>query len=134
MKKVILVLLVLALALGATTLSAAAAPSIAGNLIPSDDGKLVTTVSAGQVLKVMSATKVELNDQLLVDEPGNVVSLITLPTEGQLTVSYPYGVSSLTYLYDKAASVGAFVPTVFTQTLNIKVYNGAELMFSTVIE
>lgn len=134
MKKVILVLLVLALATTGVTLSASAAPSIAGNLIPNDDGKLVLDVSAGQVLKVMSAAKVELGEQLLLDEPNNVVSLITLPADGQLTVSYPYGVCSFTYLYDKSADVGVFAPSVFTRALNVKVYDGAELMFSTTIE
>lgn len=132
MKKVILVLLALVIVMTGATLATAA--PLAGNLIPNDNGKLVTTVSAGQVLKIMSSAKVELNDQLLLDEPGNVISLITLPANGQLTVSYPYDVYSLTYLYDEAASVSAFALTVFTQTLEVKVYNGAELMFSFVVE
>lgn len=126
-------ILVLAL-VGATLLSATAASSIAENLIPNVNNQLVVDVSAGQVLKIMSSAKVELNGELLIDEPGNVVSLIALPTDGQLIVSYPYKVNSLTYLYDRSASVGAFAPTVFIRNLNVKVYDGAELLFSTVIE
>ena len=132
MTKVILVLLALVMVMTGATLATAA--PLAGNLIPNDNNQLIVDVSAGQVLKIMNSAKAELNGQVLVDEPGNVISLVTLPTDGQLTVNYPYGVCSLTYLYDKSASVGVFAPTIFTQTLTFKVYHGAELLFSTTIE